>query len=455
MFKILLFLVFQLTKLIVLLDRKFKFKTQFPRDADQLKSNQEWCIDTLKKAEALPEQAEIKSYVVSGMHQEIIYRSEILLITIIYHHNAKDYEFKCIAKLSPGQGTIARRAIYNLQQNHVKEVNFYKNLASKLISGTSPDIYYAEFHGLTANMCILMEYMAGHKQYDEFNGCPEKFVPIAIQNLAKMHAIYWDTEDKTVEGIGIMPPIIADFFKSTNRGKWSKNALAIFKHSWDYINVKQTIVHADSRVGNMMFHEEIQDRFVFLDWQAPRISKGAFDIAYFMTLSLSSDITASMEDAMLELYHKTLCESGINEVSLEELQNDYKHACIMVLTMLATPKLNGEGNFKYKSIGMMVFVLGHFYWHDRFTVKMKNFDYEWMASNYEMTDAEAETAIQEILVFYKTQMVNLLTSAYHDRTEIDELILEIEAKLEIDPAKKFRFYLFVLNPINPLIHIFS
>ena len=281
--------MYQTTKLVVILDRKFKFKLSFPRTIDELQDKQDWCVQTLTAAGALPSDIEIKTYSITQPHPELIFRSDTAKCLIEYLHKGQPRQLDFVAKFSPSQGPLTDRVTYNMQQNHVKEVQFNTAFAPRLRAGLTPRIYFAEFNEGTANMCILMEYMGDYTEFTEFEGCPEQLLPIVIKKYAALHATFWEVKDKEVKGIMAIPRVVADFFESMSWFKWSKAARSVFRQCWERINVPQTIIHGDGRVGNLMFHKQDMEQMVFIDWQGARMSKAAFDLAYFLILSVTSD----------------------------------------------------------------------------------------------------------------------------------------------------------------------
>ena len=265
-FWILAIVSYQLTKMIVVLDRAFKFKLRFPRSVDQFVRSQSWCVQTLQAAGALPKDIEVLSYSIAQADPELIFRSDAIACTIRYKHQQEEFDLKFGAKFSPSSGDVRSRVIYNLQQNHIKEVQFYKEMAGSLTAKLCPEIYYAEFNALTANMCILMEYIDNHEEYDEFRGCPEYLIPVVARKFAELHVAFWNIPNNSARGISSIPLVVADFFQSYGRmTNWSKEALTLYERSWQVVNTPQTVIHGDARVGNILFPKDNSDELVLID----------------------------------------------------------------------------------------------------------------------------------------------------------------------------------------------
>jgi thiamine kinase-like enzyme len=428
-FWLLAVLVYQTTRIIVFLDRKFNFKLSFPKSIDQFKQQRDWSLRILRECGALPGDADVLDYSIEQTNPDLIFRSDAAKCVINYTWQGRESDFTFVAKFSPTTGSIKSRVVYNLQQNTVKEVQFYRELAGSLKSGLVPQVYFAQRNDLTSNMCILMEYMDNHKEYDEFEGCPEHLVPVVVKKLAETHSTFWHIENEEVKGIMSIPRVVADFFESHCRwNKWSKEALAVFRKSWETVNTDQTVIHGDPRVGNILFNRENKDELILIDWQGTRMSKAAFDLAYFIILSTKIDLRLKCEDEMLVLYHESLMRAGISDYSFDSFVDDYNHSVIMTLTMLATPWLTFEGNFTSANDSAMIFVLGYQYWYDRMESKMADLDM-WLADRFGLDISKSQEVLAEILSHFKSQIDSLRDSICPDRGEAERKFAEIEERI--------------------------
>jgi len=428
LFWLLAILVYQFTKLVVSLDRKFKFKLPFPGRIEDLEENQEWCIETLTRAGALPKGIDVTSFTITQPNPDLIFRSDTALCIIEYVLEGRTSTLKFVAKFSPSHGPVSDRVTYNLQQNHVKEVNFNNEFAPQLRLDLTPKVFFAELHEATGNMCILMEYMKDYKEFNEFEGCPENLLPLVVKNLAELHATFWNVKDKEVKGITAIPRVVADFFESYHWFKWSRPAINVFRQTWERVNVDQTVIHGDPRVGNIMFHKQREDAMVFIDWQGARMSKAAFDVAYFLVLSVAIDTRIKYEDDLLQTYYESLVEVGIKDYTLEDIRDDYNYSSLLLLTMLATPGLTAEGSFERGSDSSMTFLLGYKYWYDRIESKVTSLDH-WVAEHFEMDAVESKRVISEILSSYRSYLANLQAKICPDPVEADKKFAQIEEKI--------------------------
>ena len=86
----------------------------------------------------------------------------------------------------------------------------------------------------------------------------------------------------------------------------------------------QTFLHGDLRLDQLFFAAGADDPPVTaLDWQITGKGRGAYDLGYFLSQSLTADTRRSCEGLLLERYASRLAEHGIDYPS-RELLRDYR-----------------------------------------------------------------------------------------------------------------------------------
>ena len=162
------------------------------------------------------------------------------------------------------------------------------------------------------------------------------------------------------------------------------------------MNRPQTVLHGDSRIGNMMFPSAPgRGRYVLIDWQATRRGTAAFDLAYFLILSLISHHRQAVEKASVDDYYRLLISKGVKDYTREDLEEDYRHACLCTLVLLSLPLLSGE--VSVEGIAAQIFVFGMGVWRERMRIRFEDFDYKWMADRYNITEQQSREAVAEML----------------------------------------------------------
>jgi hypothetical protein len=386
------------TWLVVWLDRLFKFPLPFPRDVEQLKGRQDWCISKLKDGGAIPPGAVVNSYKVTVLNPSLIFRSNAGIVEIHYSINGQTHAFKCFAKFAPVMGTIWNKAIFNLQLNHIKEANF-NNLFVKPDSDLpAPKVYYSEVSANTGHLCLITEFMTHSKEYVEtvYETLPDEHLYMAVEGMAALHARYWNEQSARMSKLLPIDDSTVHFMDSVVAFSWSNAARTILSRSWKYMNRPQTVLHGDARIGNMMFPDATgKGRFVFIDWQAVRKGMAVYDLAYFLVLSLQSEHLQRVEEESLRVYHRHLMQRGVTGYSPEQLTEDYHHACLCVLVLLALPLLSGEVSVEDDAARYFVWGMG--VWKHRLQMRFETFNYSWLAEKYGLTETEAREAVAEML----------------------------------------------------------
>lgn len=396
------------TYVIAWLDRKVKFSLPFPRDVEELANKKDWCINELKQTGALPVDAVVTNYNVKSINQDLIFRSNAGFIEITYTQNSEPKTLKCFAKFAPTVGTVWNRTIFNLQLNHIKEANFNAHFVGMAGEVPAPKVYYAKCAIFTGNLCLITECMADSMEHEE--GKESNFtwqhMRAMLNGMATLHAKFWMDKSSRMKYVMPIEPSTVYLFDSMVWFSWSKAARKILVKSWVHSNEYQTVLHGDARIGNMMFPKaEGVGRFVFFDWQAVRKGRAVYDLAYFLVLSLTTPRRLQDEQKCLDTYYQLLVEKGVKEYTRQEMDADYKHACLCVLVLLSLPMLSGEASAE--GYGKKVFAWGMNIWRERMVAKFTEFDYQWVAANYGMSEAEARGAAQEMLTVIDNRLKGL------------------------------------------------
>jgi hypothetical protein len=193
-------------------------------------------------------------------------------------------------------------------------------------------------------------------------------------------------------------------------GSWSRPARQVLVKSWTLMNQPQTVLHGDSRIGNMMFPSAPgRGRYVLIDWQATRRGRGAFDLAYFLILSLISHHRKAVELTSVDTYYRLLIEKGVKNYTRADLEEDYRHGCLCTLVLLSLPMLSGE--VSVEGMAAQIFVFGMGVWKERMRIHFEDFDYVWMADRYGITALEARAAVTEMLAVIDKRLNDISKAA--------------------------------------------
>ena len=95
-----------------------------------------------------------------------------------------------------------------------------------------------------------------------------------------------------------------------------------------------TLAHGDAHVWNLLYPRDAAAGIYLIDWDAWRIGRGAFDLAYMMAVHWYPERRARLEAPLIERYHAGLLAHGVTDYGLDQLREDYRLA---VIAHLATP----------------------------------------------------------------------------------------------------------------------
>lgn len=379
-----------LTMLTVWVDRALRPRLPFPRDPDELRARRAWCVERLQAAGALPQGAEITSFEVQGFKRAEAFRSRVATVRVGWRAAGQGGTLDLLAKFAPAPTNLRDHALFVLQRNHVKETAVYRDLAGDP-SVAAPRTYFAACHERTGNLCILMERMTPAQEVGEADGCPADLAPVVMDAFAALHARHWGGDDPAASSLAVVPDALIDTFATFFRGPDRALFGALLRKVWRHDGrAPVTVLHGDARVGNMLFPTGGgRGRFVLIDWQAARKGRGAFDVAYFLTLSLAPDVRRAHEAALLDRYHQGLVAAGVEGYSREALADDYRNAVLLVLAFVSLPFLSAESSDNdANKAGLRE--LGDV-WTERMRAAVDDLDLPWVSARYDL-DAQALAA---------------------------------------------------------------
>jgi len=94
-----------------------------------------------------------------------------------------------------------------------------------------------------------------------------------------------------------------------------------------------TVIQSDAHFWNCFLPKDGSDDIRFFDWDGWRIDTATDDLAYMIAMHWYPDLRRRFEPSLLDHYHRTLTEHGVN-YSRDALQQDYR---LSTLWLIATP----------------------------------------------------------------------------------------------------------------------
>ena len=371
------------------LDRTLRPDRPFPRDPEQLRSRTDWLVATLRQAGALPGEAIVGDIDVVPYKTGEAFRSLVARVRVRYAVADEAAELRIIAKFAPRAESLRDHAVYILQGNHTKEAGVYAHLAADP-DVAAPQAWFAESHALSGHFCILMADLYDAEEVTEGAGCPLARAALAMEAFAALHARFWGATDPRTDFLALVPDPFNDYLAGRVAGPDGALLGELTRRVWRQDNLPPTtVLHGDARVGNMLFAPDPHGEVVFIDWQAARLGKGVFDVAYFMTLSMAPEVRRSHGEALLARYHRGLEKRGVTDYPLATLKRHFRLASALVMTFVSLPMMSAESSDTgANAAGLRVLAD---VWTRRMVALAEDLDVRWVAAQVGM-DQEAVAA---------------------------------------------------------------
>ena len=231
---------------------------------------------------------------------------------------------------------------------YIREVLFYKSLA-KECPVITPRSYYGDVNLETSKFAMVIEDLSGMRIIDQTLGISIDDARIAIDALAKIHAKWWGKgEALAAEGTtmpfsdpiypAILPIVFAEGWEKITkeldvsqaiRKIGDKFAPQIARLMSSMMDGTSTLAHGDFRADNMMFNSK--NELVLIDFQLIGSGTGAYDLAYFITQSLTSDDASKYEQELFNRWIEGLRLNGVTDITREHLWLQYRGTALFCL----------------------------------------------------------------------------------------------------------------------------
>ncbi len=225
------------------------------------------------------------------------------------------------------------------------ETRFYEEIAEEVELRT-PRRYYSARDTKSTDFVLLLEDLSPARVGDQVTGCRIEQAQLAISELAKFHATWW--ESPRLAELDWMP-VTNDPVRAQSAQDNYQQAWAPFVESFgdqvpaeilklgeqfgtrvvDLMNQlakpPRTIMHGDYRLDNLFFATpEGGDPLAVVDWQIANRGRGIFDVAYFMTGTLQPAERRARELDLVRMYHGILVERGVAGYDFDQCFHDYR-----------------------------------------------------------------------------------------------------------------------------------
>jgi hypothetical protein len=261
----------------------------------------------------------------------------------------------------PMLDTKVRTTLCEGLEFYLREVRFYQEIGlSNPLPPARP--FFAAFDEASHDFVLVLEDLGHLRRADQNVGCSAADAETVIAALADHHAHWWQND--RLDSLQWLKPYNAPSFVSGVIGNYEaawptfldligsdmSPAMRDFGERlpsllpWftdELARYPQTFLHGDLRLDQLFFAVGADDPPVTaLDWQVAGKGRGAYDLGYFLSQSLTADTRRSCEDRLLEQYASCLAEHGI-DYPPSELQRDYRLTTTMcfVYPVIATGRI--------------------------------------------------------------------------------------------------------------------
>lgn len=198
---------------------------------------------------------------------------------------------------------------------------------------------------------LLLEDLATEAEVgDQVAGTDLETVRLGLDVLAELHATTWGAHDLPdthwMLGADVITRILHAGHRNSVKRFVKEQGHQLSDHSRAllrsirrtgikrrkrmYRERPQCLLHLDFRLDNLFLTPDGAIASV-IDWQSSTPGPAAFDVSYFITGSLNTDVAESEVDALIEHYHRRLIEHGVGGYSLAELRSDYNESLLISL----------------------------------------------------------------------------------------------------------------------------
>ena len=240
------------------------------------------------------------------------------------------------------------RRLLNRLGAYRAETDFYRRAAALIEIAPKP--FFAEFDAGLGGFCLLLEDLSRMRRTDGFSR--EDAFAVA-RTLGRLHArlcsesgraaASWAPKFDSAAALFArlqtaarrrMPPAILDAaprLAETARRLAPRTAEIKARLA----RPPFTLIHGDARADNLFFDGNGGAPTVkAIDWQAVRLGRGGYDLAYFMATSLDSEIRRAIQDDMTRAYADALTSAGCRCHSADSLREDVRDSLLDMVGFL-------------------------------------------------------------------------------------------------------------------------
>lgn len=234
------------------------------------------------------------------------------------------------------------------------ECAFYATVADRVRVPT-PRCFYCEITEDALDYALLLADQAPAVQGDQIAGCGEREARLAVVALAGLHGPSWcdpywldlpglafpRPDEASAKGLGDVAKMSADITLEKLGDRMRPEDRETFAAAMGKVTPwlfaerdRFALLHGDYRLDNLLF-DTGRGRVSVVDWQTLGVGLAARDLAYFTATSLDSQLRSTVENGLVDEYHRALLGYGVSGYDRETCWRDYRLGAIQALLISA------------------------------------------------------------------------------------------------------------------------
>ncbi len=224
---------------------------------------------------------------------------------------------------------------------HERELRCFDELLADT-EVNAPQCYGAFYDPDDATFLLLQDAIDNDPTIDQIDGLTIAQARLVLTQAARLHARWWndprlqaaawlpslDSPQRTLnlstlatQGWPQLVDMLGDELTPAERQLGAELPDRIHTALTELALLPSTLLHCDLRADNLLFAPS-GDRVTLIDWQGAGSGPPAFDLAYFLSQSLTVADRRAYEDELLDFYRAELADAGV-ALSSDEVRAGY------------------------------------------------------------------------------------------------------------------------------------
>jgi hypothetical protein len=255
--------------------------------------------------------------------------------------------------------------------NNERELRFYDEL-SHITPIRTPKFHSGWYDPDTEHFMLIQQAIDVDENVDQIKGISVEQAMLVLDEVASLHAKWWEHPD--LNKFDWLPKPNQreknlSFIASTGweplcemlKGELTEQEISfgnkITQRVGEMLDVlssyPETLIHSDLRADNLLFTREDSKVFI-VDWQGTSKGPAGWDLAYFMTSSLSVETRRENEEMLLNHYVNSLKAAGKNLDPAEALAGYADGILYGLVIACSLPLISDESEERVKELARVI-----------------------------------------------------------------------------------------------------